>query len=380
MRMVEQAFLTVTPSVPVDQYGNVGCVNSPSATQSWVIALLATVIPASALGYLHDDGSGTRVWRQLVSSDITTALGFTPVSSSLLGVASGVATLNSSGYLNSSQIPPSLVGGMDYQGTWNAATNTPALASGTGTKGYFYKVATAGTTTIDGNSQWNVGDLIAFDGTTWDKIDGIASEVTSVFGRVGAVTLQASDVQTALGISPSGAGNLRWNGSAWAIDTTAYLSTTTAASTYAPLTGTGASGNWGISITGTAANATNLTGATQTTAVTWSGQATFTGGIRINGTGTPVAGYIQTDTGFGLRICPKTGSSYDFSVMNAALNDWVLLVPTGTKNLIINGAVGFNGATPLTKPTITGSKGANAALASLITALASYGLITDSTT
>lgn len=40
----------------------------------------------------------------------------------------------------------------------------------------------------------------------------------------------------------------------------------------------------------------------------------------------------------------------------------------------------FNGATPINKPTVTGSRGGNAALASLLTALAQLGLITDSTT
>ena len=39
---------------------------------------------------------------------------------------------------------------------------------------------------------------------------------------------------------------------------------------------------------------------------------------------------------------------------------------------------GANGTAPLSKPTVTGSRGANAALASLLTALANYGLITDS--
>ena len=42
--------------------------------------------------------------------------------------------------------------------------------------------------------------------------------------------------------------------------------------------------------------------------------------------------------------------------------------------------VGFNGTAPIAKPTVTGSKGGNAALGSLITALAAYGLITDTTT
>ena len=40
--------------------------------------------------------------------------------------------------------------------------------------------------------------------------------------------------------------------------------------------------------------------------------------------------------------------------------------------------VGFYGTTPAAKPTVTGSRGANAALASLITALAGLGLVTDS--
>jgi hypothetical protein len=40
--------------------------------------------------------------------------------------------------------------------------------------------------------------------------------------------------------------------------------------------------------------------------------------------------------------------------------------------------VGFNGTTNIAKPTVTGSRGGNAALASLLTALADYGLIVDS--
>lgn len=42
--------------------------------------------------------------------------------------------------------------------------------------------------------------------------------------------------------------------------------------------------------------------------------------------------------------------------------------------------VGFLGATAVARQTITGSRGANAALASLLTGLANLGLITDSTT
>ncbi|HEY6225410.1 MAG TPA: hypothetical protein VIW26_16625 [Gemmatimonadales bacterium] len=42
------------------------------------------------------------------------------------------------------------------------------------------------------------------------------------------------------------------------------------------------------------------------------------------------------------------------------------------------GNVGFNNTTPIAKPTVSGSRAGNAALASLLTALANYGLVTDS--
>ena len=116
------------------------------------------------------------------------------INTSLKGANNGVATLDSNGKLATAQIPDSIVGAVVYKGVWNASTNTPSLASGVGTKGNYYKVSTAGTTAIDGLSQWNAGDVIIFDGSTWDKIDGLASEVISVAGRVGAVTLSASDI------------------------------------------------------------------------------------------------------------------------------------------------------------------------------------------
>jgi hypothetical protein len=45
-----------------------------------------------------------------------------------------------------------------------------------------------------------------------------------------------------------------------------------------------------------------------------------------------------------------------------------------------NGDLAFRNSAPIAKPTVTGSRGGNAALASLLTALANQGLITDSTT
>lgn len=123
------------------------------------------------------------------------------VATSAPGANNGVATLDSGGKLTSSQIPSSLVGAVVYQGTWNSGTNTPALAGGVGTKGNYYKVSVAGTSTIDGISQWNVGDTIIFDGTAWDKIDGVQNEVISVAGLYGVISSSALKSALAIGTS-----------------------------------------------------------------------------------------------------------------------------------------------------------------------------------
>jgi len=65
--------------------------------------------------------------------------------------------------------------GLVFQGTWNAATNTPTLTSGSGTTGHFYIVSTPGSTNLDGVTDWVTGDWAVFieqGGTdAWEKID-----------------------------------------------------------------------------------------------------------------------------------------------------------------------------------------------------------------
>ena len=109
------------------------------------------------------------------------------------GVANGVATLDGGGTVPLSQIPASIQGTLSYQGTWNASTNTPALASGVGTKGYYYVVSVAGSTNLDGITDWNIGDMAVYSGTAWQQIDN-TDAVTSVNGYTGTVVLNAADV------------------------------------------------------------------------------------------------------------------------------------------------------------------------------------------
>ena len=128
------------------------------------------------------------------SSTARTNLGLGTASILAAGSANGVATLDGSGKVPVGQIPSAITGGLKYQGLWNASTNSPSLSTGTGTQGFMYKVSVAGSTALDGISTWNVGDELFFDGTAWEKLDGVASEVLSVAGRTGAVVLTTTDI------------------------------------------------------------------------------------------------------------------------------------------------------------------------------------------
>lgn len=84
-------------------------------------------------------------------------------------------------------------GALTYQGTWNASTNTPTLASGVGTTGYYYVVSVAGSTNLDGITDWQIGDWAVFNGSVWQKVDN-TDAVTSVNGQTGTVVLGAANV------------------------------------------------------------------------------------------------------------------------------------------------------------------------------------------
>lgn len=142
------------------------------------------------------------------SGSVVSALGFTPANAALIGVPSGIAQLDSTGRLPLSQLTASVVGALDYQGVWDASMNSPGLMSSVGTKGFYYKVSIAGNTPLDGIISWSVGDILAFNGTTWDKIGGnVGAQVTTFNTRTGAITLINTDVQGALGYTPYNASN-----------------------------------------------------------------------------------------------------------------------------------------------------------------------------
>ena len=84
-------------------------------------------------------------------------------------------------------------GAVNYKGTWNASANSPTLTSSVGNQGDYYVVNVAGTTNLNGITDWQIGDWAIFNGSVWQKVDN-TDAVTSVNGQTGAVVLTAVSV------------------------------------------------------------------------------------------------------------------------------------------------------------------------------------------
>ena len=73
----------------------------------------------------------------------------------------------SGGKLLLSQLPDSILGGLTYQGTWDASTATPDNPL----KGHYYVVSAAGATEVDGKTDLEIGDFIIYNGEDWGFVD-----------------------------------------------------------------------------------------------------------------------------------------------------------------------------------------------------------------
>jgi len=95
------------------------------------------------------------------------------------------------------------LGALNYKGTWNASTNTPTLTSSVGAKGDYYVVSVAGSTNLNGISNWGVGDLATFNGAVWQRVEGGADGNFVNLSVSGTSTLSNLTASTALALDAS---------------------------------------------------------------------------------------------------------------------------------------------------------------------------------
>lgn len=96
------------------------------------------------------------------------------------------------GKIPTDQLPDDVKDSVHYDGTWDAATNSPALVPGDkDSTGKYYLVTSNGV--FDG-IQYNKGDLIINADGQWIKIDN-TDLVTSVNGKIGDVVIRIADIE-----------------------------------------------------------------------------------------------------------------------------------------------------------------------------------------
>ena len=170
-------------------------VSGGSGAPTWGSALLVVDQPANVVYAGPAAGaSAPTAFRSLVNADLPAS----GVTANTYGstTAIPVITVNDKGVVTS-VTTAAITGGLVYQGSWNASTNTPTLTSSVGTNGYYYVVSVAGSTNLDGITDWLVGDWAIFNGVNWQKIDQ-TNLVSSVNGQVGAVSISYADLAGAV--------------------------------------------------------------------------------------------------------------------------------------------------------------------------------------
>ena len=210
--------------------------------------------------------------------------------------------------------PPLIVSGtVNYDGTWDASTNTPTLNNppAGSTKGDYYVVSVAGT---QFSLTFAVGDWIISNGTAWEKVD-LTDAVSSVFGRTGAVVGVSTDyssvglTNTAIGASSPSTGAFTTLGS----NSTTTLNGTTIPASSTLLVSGGALG------TPSSGTLTSCTGLPISTGVSGLGTGVATAlAVNVGSAGAPVVNGGALGT-------PSSGT-----VTNL----------TGTASININGTVG----------------------------------------
>jgi hypothetical protein len=197
----------------------------------------------------------TSNWANTTFSDVATALtgsvaadGQTPMTGPLAmgnnkitGVANGTASTDVAtvGQISNPNITGGSINGTPIGNISPSTGRFTTLEANSGA--VFTGTCTAPTVTPGSDNSTK----IATTAFVQSAISAVSSGVTSFNTRTGVVTLSSGDVTGALGFTPYNAGG-------------ATVVTTGNIATYAPSpTGTGASGNWGINITGNAATVTN---------------------------------------------------------------------------------------------------------------------------
>ena len=144
--------------------------------------------PTTLAGYkIGDAHSKSEIFTLLTGKQ--DKLSYTAEDTATKGQANGYVPLGPDGKIAGAYLP---VDG-SFLGVYNAATNTPSIASGSGTRGDFWVVSVAGTVAADDVGAVSAGDQLRRGPDRWERVPTFTA-VSSVAGKTGVITLTAGDI------------------------------------------------------------------------------------------------------------------------------------------------------------------------------------------
>ena len=170
---------------------------------------------------------------------ISVTAGTDPIVNAITGTVTSSSANLATGAQIQTAINSAVTGVLKYKGTWDAAANSPALISAKGTVGEYYIVSKAGSTNLDGITDWAVGDWAVFsDQATdaWQKIDNTQVGNVTGSGSSGRVAYWngSSNITSDAGLTFNGSTNaltvsgaVTWSGGSSAESNSAYDNTIT---------------------------------------------------------------------------------------------------------------------------------------------------------
>ena len=312
----------------------------------------------------YTSGGGKTITASIADTVVTSKI-LTNLSTSTAQTITATDTiLEAFGYLQSTIT--GLPSGLDYIGTWNANTNTPDLtAAATHIPGHYYIVSVAGTTNLDGITDWQIGDwAIRADATlnAWQKIDNTSTiEGTGTTNKIakwtGTQTLGTgliSDDGSTVTIGNTGAFIVEGNTTLGNAVTDTVLVKGPATFDIAPnlQLGLGAAGLYGAAgqvLTSAGSASSAMTWTTPTVGTVESVAASITGNS-IAITGSPIIGSGTLAFTFGGASTQYVNGAGNLTTFPATDNYdyWVLSDGTNTTNITTTGTAEFSGGTYIT--------------------------------
>jgi hypothetical protein len=106
------------------------------------------------------------------------------------GAANGYAPLDASSKVPIANLPDTILGSVNYHGTFSAAGGINPTVSPLALQGDYFVISVGGTIST---VVYAIGDWIIYNGTTWERVDN-SDKVSSVNGSQGAVVLNQDNI------------------------------------------------------------------------------------------------------------------------------------------------------------------------------------------